>query len=96
MTELQSYVKLKHFPPRGTDEYLNSLPPGIPFKLYKKLFADGEVGNLVEMRLLHVLSNQKWEDLIWPVLEELLVDYYECLALKEDIINNLELEWIKK
>lgn len=96
MDDTKTYIKLKHYPPQGTIEYLNSLPPGISFGLYKKLFADGETGSIVEIRLLYVLSNPNWHDIVWKRLEALLVDYYEAHEIKQRIINNMELEWIKK
>lgn len=83
MTELETYVKLKYYPPKGTNEYLNSLPPAIPYKLYEKLFADGEIDELVEARLLHILSNPLWKTLVWKNLEAILIDYYEAHEINQ-------------
>lgn len=89
MTDTKTYVRLKHYPHKGTYEYLNSLPPNIPFRLYKQLFVDGEVGTLVEFRLLHILSSPEWNDIVWNNLEAILIDYYEALVIKQEIMNRI-------
>jgi len=74
--ELETFVILKHLPYKGTIDYLNSLPPTVPYKLYKKLFQDGEVGSLVGTRLLFALSSPQWAHITRPKLIETLVEYY--------------------
>lgn len=89
MDDTKTYVKLKHYPHKGTNEYINSLPPNVPYRLYKQIFADAEIGTLVEIRLLHILSDPDWEDIVWKNLEAILIDYYEALVIKEEIINRI-------
>jgi len=80
-TELETYIKLKYFPYKATQEYIDSLPAGVPRRLYNELFEYGnpfnEARGISMMMLMNRLSMPTWEYDVNRLLMEILVEYYE-------------------
>ena len=80
-TELETFVKLKYFPHKGTKEYLHSLPLCVARDLYYEIYETDwreELESIMERRLLFILSSgvdQHWNEQVIKILTKLLIEY---------------------